>query len=83
VADDDPASRGQRATAHDQLGECSGDGGPPWPWGQVVDRLVDGIDEPEPVRLQAPEHGRLVGQVNLRVFAVEAAPDPAVEVVDP
>lgn len=83
MADDDPASRGQRTAAQHQLGDRGSDGGPPRPWGQLVDRPVDGINEPEPISLQAPEHGRFVGQVNLRVVAVAAVGNPAVEVVDP
>jgi hypothetical protein len=48
----------------------------------VVDRLVDGVDEPELVRLEVAEGGRLVSQVNLCAVAVEGLGDAAVEVVD-
>jgi hypothetical protein len=33
-------------------------------WEMGFDRLVDRLDEPEPIGLESPQHGRLVGQIN-------------------
>jgi hypothetical protein len=49
----------------------------------VVDGLVDGVDQPEPIGLEPPQDRRLVGQIDRRVIAVQALGDSAVQVVDP
>jgi hypothetical protein len=81
VADDDPAARSEVTTAADKLGYRGGDGGPPQPRWEVVDRPVDRVDQPEPVGLEPLQHGWLVGQVNLGVVAVQALGDAAVQIV--
>jgi hypothetical protein len=82
VADDHPAPRGEGTAAGHQLRHGGADGGPSQPRWEVVDRLVDGVDQPEPIGLESSQDCWLVGQVNLGVVAVQALGDPAVEVVD-
>jgi hypothetical protein len=53
VADDDAPPVGEITAAFHELRYGRSDGGPPRPWWEVVDRLVGGVDEPEPVGLQA------------------------------
>ena len=58
VADDHAASRGEGTTAGHQLWHAGGDGSPPQPWWKVVDRLVDRVDQPEPIGLEPPQDRR-------------------------
>jgi hypothetical protein len=48
MADDDAAPWGEGTASVHQLGRRGGDGGPPRSGWEVVDRLVHGVDEPEP-----------------------------------
>jgi hypothetical protein len=59
VADHDAAPCAHRAAGLRQLGYRGGDGGSPRPRRQVVDRLVDRVDQPEPVGLQLSQRRRL------------------------
>jgi hypothetical protein len=81
LADDDAASGREITAAIDELGDGGLDGGSARRAGLVVDRPVGCVDEPEPLGLQPPQHGRLVGQLHVRLLAVQSLRDPAVWVV--